>query len=62
MTMEQAKEYAKSFASLGFEQGVTEAENEKTYYYDAENTGGRMAFVVYEAGITLVGIMPTEND
>lgn len=60
MSMEDAKEYAKNFASLGFDSGVTEAENEKTYYYDAENANGRMALVVYEAGITLIGVMPTE--
>ena len=62
MTMDEAKEYAKNFASLGFDKGVTEAENEKTYYYDAENSEGKMALVVYEAGITLIGVMPTESE
>ena len=61
MTMDEAKEYAKNFASIGFDKGVTETENEKTYYYDAENSEGKMAIIVYEAGITLISVMPTEN-
>ena len=61
MTMAEAKEYAKNFASLGFDKGITEAENEKTYYYDAENSESKMALVVYEAGLTLIGVMPVES-
>ncbi|MBR5774303.1 MAG: hypothetical protein IKY44_05545 [Clostridia bacterium] len=66
MSMDEAKDYAKNFAALGYDKGVTEAENEKTYYYDAENAASgtadaKMALVVYEAGITLIGIMPVES-
>jgi hypothetical protein len=62
MTKDEAKEYAKNFAGLGFDKGVTEAENEKTYYYDAENSEARMAVIVYEAGISLICAMPADEE
>jgi len=62
MSMDEAREYAKNFASIGFDKGVTETENDKTYYYDAENSEGNMAIIVYEAGITLISVMPSGNE
>ena len=62
MTMDEAKAYKDNFAALGFDQEVTETENSKTYYYDAVNAEGKMAIIVYEAGITLISVMPTERD
>ncbi len=62
MTMDEAKAYAKNFADLGYTAGVTESGSEKTYYYDAELADGSlMAFIVYEAGITMFGVMPVES-
>ncbi|MBR5272454.1 MAG: hypothetical protein IKU25_03555 [Clostridia bacterium] len=62
MTMDEAKAYAKNLADLGFTKGVTETENEKTYYYDAEKEDGTlMSLVVFEAGITLIGVLPVET-
>lgn len=58
MTKDEAKEYAKNFETLGFVSEVTEADEEKAYYYDAENSSGQMAFIVYEAGIAMLGVMP----
>ena len=58
MTKDEAKEYAKNFESLGYVSEITEADEEKAYYYDAENSSGQMAFIVYEAGITMLGVMP----
>lgn len=59
MSRDEAKEYAKNFASLGYDKETSEADEEKAYYYDAENSNGQMAFIIYEAGLTMLGVMPT---
>lgn len=61
MGKDEAKEYSKNFASLGFDKEVSEADEEKAYYYDAENSNGQMAFIIYEAGLTMLGVMPASG-